>query len=128
QVRLKGLQLVPEALSEGLDLPVEVVWGHVGLFHLSVPWSSLGSRPVCVTMEDVYVLLSPLDTWGMDDMERQRRARYQKSRGVEWRLRKHLERQAILAKKGQGAAKGGKGVWARLLAKVLENIQVATAV
>ncbi|CAN0063718.1 unnamed protein product, partial [Discosporangium mesarthrocarpum] len=74
EVRLNGLQLVPEALSEELDLPVEVVWGHIGLFHLSVPWSSLGSRPVCVTLEDVYILLSPLDTWGMDDMERQRRA------------------------------------------------------
>lgn len=34
-----------------------------------------------VTLEDVYVLLSPLDTCGMDDMERQRRARYQKYRG-----------------------------------------------
>ena len=34
-----------------------------------------------MTLEDVYVLLAPLDTWSMDDMERQRRARYQKSRG-----------------------------------------------
>lgn len=46
QVRLSGLQLVPEALSESLDLPVDVKWGHVGLFHLSVPWSKLGSKPV----------------------------------------------------------------------------------
>ena len=34
-----------------------------------------------MTLEDVYVLVAPLDTWSMDDMERQRRARYQKSRG-----------------------------------------------
>lgn len=46
QVLLKGLQLVPEALSEGLDIPVDVKWGHVGLFQLSVPWSKLGSKPV----------------------------------------------------------------------------------
>lgn len=46
QVLLKNLRLVPEALSEGLDLPVDVKWGHVGLFHLSVPWSKLGSKPV----------------------------------------------------------------------------------
>lgn len=39
------------------------------------------AHQVCVTLEDVYVLLAPLDTWSMDDMERQRRARYQKSRG-----------------------------------------------
>lgn len=34
-----------------------------------------------MTLEDVYILVAPLDTWSMDDMERQRRARYQKSRG-----------------------------------------------
>lgn len=34
-----------------------------------------------MTLEDVYILITPLDTWSMDDMERQRRARYQKSRG-----------------------------------------------
>ncbi|CAN0497497.1 unnamed protein product, partial [Scytosiphon promiscuus] len=28
------------------DIPVDVKWGHVGLFHLSVPWSKLGSKPV----------------------------------------------------------------------------------
>lgn len=37
---------MPEALSEGLDVPVDVKWGHVGLFQLSVPWSKLGSKPV----------------------------------------------------------------------------------
>lgn len=36
---------------------------------------------MCVTLEDVYILVAPLDTWSMDDMERQRRARYQKFRG-----------------------------------------------
>lgn len=46
QVLLRGLQLVPEALSEGLDISVDVKWGHVGLFHLNVPWSKLGSKPV----------------------------------------------------------------------------------
>lgn len=36
---------------------------------------------VCVTLEEVYILVAPLDTWSMDEMERQRRARYQKFRG-----------------------------------------------
>lgn len=34
-----------------------------------------------MTLEDVYILAAPLDTWSMDDMERQRRARYQKYNG-----------------------------------------------
>ncbi|CAM9181313.1 unnamed protein product, partial [Ectocarpus fasciculatus] len=124
EILLRGLQLVPEALSEGLDIPVEVKWGHVGLFQLSVPWNKLGSKPVCATLEDVYILVAPLDTWSMDDMERQRRARYQKSRGVEWRLRKHLERKASLAEGVSKDEGGGKGRWGRLLAKILDNVQI----
>lgn len=50
QILLRGLQLVPEALSEGLDVPVDVKWGHVGLFQLSVPWSKLGSKPVRLSL------------------------------------------------------------------------------
>lgn len=57
KVLLKGLQLVPEALSEGLDIPVDVKWGHVGLFQLSVPWSKLGSKPVCVCVLCVLCVL-----------------------------------------------------------------------
>ncbi|CAM9729590.1 unnamed protein product [Ectocarpus sp. 6 AP-2014] len=124
EILLRGLQLVPEALSEGLDIPVEVKWGHVGLFQLSVPWNKLGSKPVRATLEDVYILVAPLDTWSMDDMERQRRARYQKSRGVEWRLRKHLERKASLAEGVSQDEGGGKGRWGRLLAKILDNVQI----
>ena len=30
--------------------------GQVGLFHLSVPWKFLGSQPIRVTLEDIYVL------------------------------------------------------------------------
>lgn len=46
--------------------------------------------------------------------------------GVERRLRKHLERKESLAagaSRAEGAA-GGKGRWGRLLAKILDNVQV----
>lgn len=47
--------------------------------------------------------------------------------GVEWRLRKHLERKASLMEGGSNAegAGGGKGMWGRLLAKILDNVQVS---
>jgi vacuolar protein sorting-associated protein 13A/C len=43
-----------------LELPVEVVAGTIGRLSLKIPWSSLASSPVVVTMEDVYLLALPL--------------------------------------------------------------------
>ena len=52
------------------------------------------------------------------------------STGVESRLRKHLERKASLAAEGllkaDGGGSAGKGMWARLLAKTLDNLQVSS--
>ncbi|CAM9474569.1 unnamed protein product, partial [Phaeothamnion confervicola] len=124
-------QLIPEALSEGLELPVEIRWGHIGLFHLEIPWNALGSRAVRATLEDVFLLVAPLDTWAMDDMERHRRARVAKVRKVETKLQRYYEKKALqeAGKRQQGAeaaaASGwGSAFWARLAAKVLDNVQV----
>lgn len=56
----------------------------IGLSRFNLKFCTCDATPlqVCATLEDVYILVAPLDTWSMDDMERQRRARYQKSRGV----------------------------------------------
>ena len=49
---------MPEALSEGLDVPVDIKWGHVGLFQLSVPWSKLGSKPVSIVVDKCFIRVS----------------------------------------------------------------------
>ena len=59
-VRMEGLMLRTDAL-DGLELPVRVEWGRIGLFHLNVPWSALGRQPIRVTLEDVHVLASHED-------------------------------------------------------------------
>jgi vacuolar protein sorting-associated protein 13A/C len=57
-VVLKNLQLKPEAL-DGLDLPVTVRAGLLGSLTLKVPWSSLGTVPVEVKIDRLYLLASP---------------------------------------------------------------------
>ena len=64
-LELKDLKLRPDALAVffenlGLDLPVTVTAGHIGLLRLEVPWKSLRSAPVRIIMHDVTVVASPV--------------------------------------------------------------------
>lgn len=64
-LELKNLRLRPDALAVlfetlGLDLPVTVTAGYIGLLRLEVPWKSLRSAPVRIFMHDVTVVASPV--------------------------------------------------------------------
>ncbi|CCH41516.1 Vacuolar protein sorting-associated protein [Wickerhamomyces ciferrii] len=58
-VKLKNLRLKKESLDK-LELPVDVKFGHLGELTLQIPWSNLKGKPVKVTIEDVYLLASPI--------------------------------------------------------------------
>lgn len=59
-VRLQSLELRTEALA-ALDLPVRVLGAHLGDVRVVVPWRSLGSQPMTVHADRVFLLLAPLD-------------------------------------------------------------------
>ncbi len=130
-VELYDIEVLADAISDTLDGPVRVVHGNVGHFHLYVPWAALGSRPVEIVIEDVAILIAPVDAWGMDPHERQRRARYAKMMNVERKMSRHMEKERLVATAttaGSTAAarekEPGAGFWQRLIAKVFHNIQV----
>ncbi|ODQ79571.1 hypothetical protein BABINDRAFT_161957 [Babjeviella inositovora NRRL Y-12698] len=57
-VKLRNLRLKKESLDR-FQLPVNVTFGHIGELTLQIPWSNLKSKPVKITIEDVYLLASP---------------------------------------------------------------------
>ena len=57
-VVLRNLRLRPDALS-GLGLPVAVRAGLCGSLTLKLPWSKLGSSPVVLSLDRVYLLAAP---------------------------------------------------------------------
>eukprot|EP01084_Bolivina_argentea_P029752 55227_1 len=128
-VELHDIEVLADALSDTLDGPVRVVCGNVGHFHLHVPWAALGSRPVEIVIEDVTVLLAPVDTWGMDPRERRRRARYAKMMKVEnkmfrYRQKENIATAAAARTTAVGGENPGPGFWQRLVTKVFYNVQV----
>lgn len=78
-LELKHLRLRPDALAVlfetlGLDLPVTVTAGYIGLLRLEVPWKTLRSAPVRIFMHDVTVVASPVSDGDQSALElRERR-------------------------------------------------------
>ena len=58
KVELQNLELRPSALAD-LKLPVKVRHGTIGKLTAVVPWRHLGSKPVQITMDEVFVLAVP---------------------------------------------------------------------
>ena len=60
QVTLTDLKLRREACY-ALGLPFSIKAGYIEHVELSIPWNKLGSEPVVLTMDGVYLVAGPLD-------------------------------------------------------------------
>jgi len=72
-LELRDLTLKAESLavlfeSFGLDLPVTVTAGYVGLLCVEVPWTTLASKPVRIILTDVAVVASPVSDGEQKDL------------------------------------------------------------
>jgi vacuolar protein sorting-associated protein 13A/C len=57
-LELRDIQL-KKTLLEAFDLPILISHAHVGYVTASIPWRSLGSEPVIVSVSDVYLVTQP---------------------------------------------------------------------
>lgn len=57
-IELKNLKIRKDALTE-YNLPIQIVFGHLGKLILKVPWTNLYSQAVHATVEDLYILFGP---------------------------------------------------------------------
>lgn len=135
-LELTGLALRPEALavlfeSLGIQLPVTVHSGFIGLLSLEVPWKRLSSAPVRVTLQQLTVFASPVSAASasstdalqarearikrarLDTDDAVRQARYGVGAGVD----------AAASGASSAAASWGWSFSSGLLTKVADNIQ-----
>ncbi|XP_037905174.1 vacuolar protein sorting-associated protein 13 isoform X4 [Hermetia illucens] len=57
-VVLTNLALRANAFQD-LDLPIQIVYGHLGKLVLKIPWKNLYSERVVAQVEDLYILVAP---------------------------------------------------------------------
>ena len=65
-MRLTNLSLKREACYS-LGLPLDVLSGYVQSIELSIPWSRLGSEPVMLNLDGVYLVVGPRTQQGIDE-------------------------------------------------------------
>jgi vacuolar protein sorting-associated protein 13A/C len=56
EIVLDDLELRSDCL-DGLGLPLSLVAGYVSSLRISIPWSSLGTRPVVVELERLHLVV-----------------------------------------------------------------------
>ena len=61
KVSFSNLKLKPNLFTE-LALPFRLAYSHIGLISLDVPWKKLSSESVEVIIEDVYAIITPLES------------------------------------------------------------------
>ena len=69
-LKLKNLQLKPSVLN-GLGIPITITHSWIESAHVSIPWNTLGTSPVRITIEGILLQASPADisTMRMDIMQ-----------------------------------------------------------
>ncbi|GAA6061937.1 hypothetical protein JCM10212_001505 [Sporobolomyces blumeae] len=60
-IKLRNLRLKKDALDK-LNLPIDVLEGYLGELTIKIAWHQLGSQPVRVRIDNVYILAAPRDS------------------------------------------------------------------
>ncbi|KAL0275996.1 UNVERIFIED_CONTAM: hypothetical protein PYX00_003683 [Menopon gallinae] len=111
EVKLYNLKLKPEALFE-LELPIEVKYGVIGEMSLTIPWSSLSSQAIAVSIEEIFIVANPV---GFDEFDAEK----------EKRLLRTTRKKILDDLEGEGLFGSGNGTLLDgLLSALANNIQL----
>ena len=99
EIVVDDLELRADCL-DGLGLPLTLEAGYVGSLRISIPWSSLGSKPVVAELERVHLILRlqvpkkdrDIETGRQGDMQRHR---HSEARTARVRDRQNRDRQRV---------------------------------
>lgn len=119
-VKLRDLELRKEALDQ-LNLPINVVEGHLSELTLVIPWSNLRGAPVRILIENVFLLASPKEEAQYDEEEEERRKQRIKMEKLDSaELLKERSQEGLT----QEEQKKSQSFTDSLVTKIVDNLQV----
>lgn len=125
-VELKNLAIKEDAFAS-LDLPFKILHGHVGKLTAIIPWSSLYSSPVQLSLQDVFVVAVPnvLEEYD-DDIEAERAWQAKKKQlNLIEATKRNLDIKSDQKRKNLNeVAQEDDGFVTKLAAQVIRNVQI----
>lgn len=125
-VELKNLAIKEDAFAS-LDLPFKILHGHIGKLTAIIPWSSLYSSPVQLSLHDVFVVAVPnvLEEYD-DDIEAERAWQAKKKQlNLIETTKKNFDLQSDQKRKNfNEVAQEDDGFVTKLAAQVIRNVQI----
>ena len=115
EILLQDLSLKPEAFNN-LGLPFQLVRGYVGKISAKIPWTSLGSSPLKILIENIQVFLAPIpaEQWKED---------YEISRYISKKLSTIKRLEAMSGAETEIENKP-PGFVEKLVGKIVDNLQI----
>ncbi|WWD17860.1 hypothetical protein CI109_102304 [Kwoniella shandongensis] len=120
-LQFHGLRL-KKSLLERFGLPVEIVAGDIGTLSISVPWTSLKTQPVKITIDDVFVLARARPQGKVDPEEDERVDQATKQEKLK-------SAEAVDSAASQVGPEGGndeskQSYIGAIISKVVDNVQI----
>lgn len=120
-VKLRNLELKKDCL-DSLDLPIHVRRGILGELSMNVPWSSLKNKPVKITIEDCFMIVTPNDKFYEGEDLNERQLKLKLKRLVEWELQNSSKNVTLDGSESKNPA--NETFIQSLVTKVIDNLQV----
>lgn len=125
-MELKNLAIKEDAFAT-LDLPFKIIHGHIGKLTAIIPWSSLYSSPVQLSLHDVFIVAVPnvLEEYDEDiEAERAWQAKKKQLNLIET-TKRNLDLQSDQKRKNfNEVAQEDDGFVTKLAAQVIRNVQI----
>ena len=122
EIELRHARLKPDGL-DSLQLPINIDASHLGRLTISIPWSTLSSAPVVVTIHDIFLVCSPKGPERLSKAELDAAAKKMVKECVDAK-RKAIEDAEALRQLGGGEEEGDGGYFGRLTKRIVDNLQV----
>lgn len=120
-VKLRKLQLRKDSL-EKFNLPLDVKFGHLGELTMQIPWSNLRTKPVKITIEDIYVVAKPIIMEHLDpEKERQKELKVKRER---LEALEALSKATIENELKNSGSENNESFTESLITKIVDNLQI----